>query len=279
MRPAKLKDSRAIFEIHLSSLEGLDEEDFEWFEAMIRVRSRRRKVLVAELGGEVVGFAIAYRYRDIAYIDSIAVKPEARGAGVGSALLAELERELKSEGAELVALSVKDGNKRALDFYLRNGYSLKGVVLIMSAPVAKLPAEGAEGFSVKLRRAGSLSRLKRFKPSTWWSTLTEPVDRLIYRRFVEAEEALVAYKGRRAKGILEFSIDTELYADYIALSSYMALDALRTLLAGARRLGLQAGVEKVTVPVDSSKRLLVEALLRSGFHTVGSEYLAFKELE
>jgi len=72
VRPARLRDARAIFEIHLASLEGLDEEDYEWFEAMIKVRSRRRKVLVAELGGEVVGFAIAYRYGDLAYIDSVA---------------------------------------------------------------------------------------------------------------------------------------------------------------------------------------------------------------
>jgi ribosomal protein S18 acetylase RimI-like enzyme len=278
VRPARLRDARAIFEIHLASLEGLDEEDYEWFEAMIKVRSRRRKVLVAELGGEVVGFAIAYRYGDLAYIDSIAVKPEARGAGVGSKLLAELERALKSDGAELVALSVKDGNKRALDFYLRNGYSLKGVILLLSSPVASLPSAAAEGFEVRRRRAGSLSRLKRFKPSTWWSTLTEPVDRLIYKRFIRGEEALVAYKGRRVKGVLEYSLDSELYADYIALSSYTALDALRTLLAGVKSVGLEAGVSTVTVPVDASKKLLVEALLKSGFRTVGSEYLAVKEL-
>jgi len=273
-----LKDARSIFEIHLASLEGLDEEDYEWFEAMIRVRSRRRKVLVAELGGEVVGFAVAYRYRNLAYIDSIAVKPEARGAGVGSRLLAELERALKDKGSELVALSVKDRNKRALDFYLRNGYSLKGVILLLSCAVADLPDTAAEGFTVKRRRAGSLSRLRRFKPSTWWSTLTEPVDRLIYKRFVRSEEALVAYKGKRIKGVLEYSLGSELYADYIALSSYTALDALRTLLAGVKSVGLEAGVSTVTVPVDASKKLLVEALLKSGFRTVGSEYLAVKEL-
>ena len=278
MRPARLKDARSIFEIHLASLEGLDEEDYEWFEAIIRVRSRRRKVLVAELGGEVVGFAIAYRHRNLAYIDSIAVKPEARGAGVGSRLLAELERALKAEGAELVALSVKDENKRALDFYLRNGYSLKGVILLLSCSIADLPSTAAEGFAVKRGRAGSLSRLKRFKPSTWWSTLTEPVDRLIYKRFIRSEEALVAYKGRRVKGVLEYSLDRKLCADYIALSSYTALDALRTLLAGVRGVGLEAGVSTVTVPVDASKKLLVEALLKSGFRTIGSEYLAVKEL-
>jgi len=45
-----------------------------------------------------------------------------------------------------------------------------------------------------------------------------------------------------------------------------------------RGVGLEAGVSTVTVPVDASKRLLVEALLKSGFRTVGSEYLAVKEL-
>jgi len=276
VRPARLSDSRRIFEIHLKSLEGLDEEDAEWFEALLRVRSRRRKVLVAELGGRVVGFAVAYRFRRLAYVDSIAVDPEFRGLGVGSALLGELEARLRREGAEVVALSVKDSNKRALDFYLRNGYALRGVILIMRGPVEALP-EGAEpGFAVERRRAAELPG-RKFRPSAWWGTLTEPVDRLVYRRY-PAEEAVLAYRGRRLRGVAEFSADSELYVDYMALSTYSAAGALRTLLYGLRLAAAEAGARSVTIPVDASKRLLVEQLLECGLRTAETEYLAAKDL-
>lgn len=265
-----------MFEIHLKSLEGLDEEDAEWFEALLSVRSRRRKVLVAELGGRVVGYVVAYRHGRVAYIDSIAVEPECRGLGVGSKLLNELERELRGDGAVVAALSVKDSNKRALDFYLRNGYVLKGIVLTMSGAAETLPSEGVESFTLKRERAGGFSG-PRFKPSTWWSTLTEPVDRLIYRKY-PAEEALLAYKGGMLKGVAEYSLDDELHVDYIALSSYSAVDALRALLAGLRSVGI-GRAKSVTIPVDASKRLFVESLLEHGFRTVGAEYLVVKELE
>ncbi|MEM1522332.1 MAG: GNAT family N-acetyltransferase [Thermofilaceae archaeon] len=276
LRPARRSDYKAIFEIHLQSLEGLDEEDLEWFKALLSVRSRRRKVLVAEYDGQLAGFAIAYRYRRLAYIDSIAVKPECRSMGVGSRLLAYLEDELRRDGAEVVALSVKDSNKRALDFYLRNGYQLRGIVLIMSAPVEALPARASDAFTLKRRQAGVL-RSSKFKPSTWWSSLTEPVDRLVYRKY-PVEEALLAYKGRRLRGVAEFSLDDELYVDYMALSSYSALEALKALLVGLRQVGLEQGARAVVIPIDASKRLIVENLLANGLRTVGTEYLSVKEL-
>jgi len=279
IRPARRSDSGAIFEIHLKSLDGLDEESAEWFEALLRVRSRRRVALVAEVGGRVVGFAIAYRRGRVAYVDSIAVDPGYRGRGIGSELLSQLERSLRQAGVGLVALSVKDGNKRALDFYLRNGYALRGVVLILSCPVDRLPEGGVDGYVVRRGRAGSVDIRRRVKPSTWWSTLTEPVDRLVYRRYFSREEVILAYRGRRLRGLAEFSVEDELFVDYMALSSYSATDALRAVLSGLRAVGREVGASRVTIPVDSSKRLFIEQLLRSGFHTVGTEYLVAKELE
>lgn len=262
----------------MESLEGLDEEDYEWFEALLKVQSRRRKILVAELQGDVVGFAIAYKYRDTAYIDSIAVKSGYRGLGIGGRLLSELERVLAEAGAESVALSVKDGNKKALDFYLRKGYALKGVILIMSADVDALPDSFSDRFTLKRRRAGSLGKVRSFKAATWWSTLTEPVDRLIYRRYLREEEALLAYRGNRLKGLVEFALDRELFADYMALASYQAVDVLQALLSGLKSVSREAGAKVVTAPVDASKRRIVEALLANGFKTVSAEYLAVKEL-
>lgn len=268
----------AIFRIHRQSLEGLDEEDFDWFKAMLSVRSRRRKVLVAEVGGRVAGFVIAYKRRSQAYVDSIAVDPGFRDRGVGGKLLESLEEAFRSEKVRRIALSVKEGNFRALDFYLRRGYSVSGVILVMSAEPAKLPETPPEGYALKLKSTGVLSRLRSFKPTTWWSTLTEPVDRMVYKRYQNSEEVLLAYKGKRVRGLAEFSADGELLVDYIAISSYSSLEALRALLHGLRNASFERGCDKVVIPVDASKEVIVEELYRSGFRTHRTEYLLAKDL-
>jgi ribosomal protein S18 acetylase RimI-like enzyme len=279
IRPARPRDAERIFRIHLESLEGLDEEDLEWFKAMLSVRSRRRKALVAEVDGRVVGFVISYKRRGQAYIDSLAVDPACRDLGIGSRLIGELENLLASEGVEKVALSVKEGNLRALDFYLRRGYSVKGVILFLAADPRRLPEKAPEGFELKRRSASTVSRLRSFKPTTWWSTLTEPVDRMVYKRYAGGEEALLAYKGRRVRGLAEFSLDDELFVDYIALSSYGSLEALRALLSGLRGVAEGVGARTVTIPVDSSKEAIVEELYEAGFRASKTEYLLTKDLQ
>uniref|UniRef100_A0A7J3X5Z1 GNAT family N-acetyltransferase n=1 Tax=Thermofilum pendens TaxID=2269 RepID=A0A7J3X5Z1_THEPE len=246
---------------------------------MLSVRSRRRKALVAEVGGRVVGFVISYKRRGQAYIDSLAVDPDYRDLGIGSRLISELENLLVSEGVERVALSVKEGNLRALDFYLKRGYSVRGVILLLAADPQRLPEKAPKGFELRRRSASSISRLRSFKPTTWWSTLTEPVDRMVYKRYKGCEEALLAYKGRRVRGLAEFSVDDELFVDYIALSSYGSLEALRALLNGLRRAAEEASARIVTIPVDSSKEVIVEELSKTGFGVSKTEYLLAKELQ
>ncbi|MGC8986730.1 GNAT family N-acetyltransferase [Infirmifilum sp.] len=262
----------------MKSLEGLDEEDLEWFKAMIGVRSRRRKVLVAEVNGRVVGFIIAYKYRELAYIDSLAVDPDYRDMGIGGKLIQAVEELLKREDVERVALSVKEGNLRALDFYLKRGYNVKGVILFLAADPSRLVEMPMNAFTLKLKKASSIRRLKSFKPTTWWSTLTEPVDRMVYKRYSTGEKALLVYRGTRVKGLAEFSMDDELFIDYVALSSYSSIDALWALLNGLRSIALQSDIHLITIPVDSTKEKIVEELYKAGFRAHKTEYLLEKDL-
>ncbi|MGC9108204.1 MAG: GNAT family N-acetyltransferase [Infirmifilum sp.] len=278
VRPARSRDAECIFRIHLKSLEGLDEEDLEWFKAMIGVRSRRRKVLVAEVNGRVVGFIIAYKYRELAYIDSLAVDPDYRDMGIGGKLIQAVEELLKREDVERVALSVKEGNLRALDFYLKRGYNVKGVILFLAADPSRLVEMPMNAFTLKLKKASSIRRLKSFKPTTWWSTLTEPVDRMVYKRYSTGEKALLVYRGTRVKGLAEFSMDDELFIDYVALSSYSSIDALWALLNGLRSIALQSDIHLITIPVDSTKEKIVEELYKAGFRAHKTEYLLEKDL-
>lgn len=55
-------------------------------------------------------------------VETLAVLPEARGGGVGAALLAAARREASDRGAKGIALLVAEGNDDAMRFYEREGF-------------------------------------------------------------------------------------------------------------------------------------------------------------
>jgi GNAT superfamily N-acetyltransferase len=85
------------------------------------------EVLFAELGGEPAGFALFFHNfstflgRHGLYLEDLFVVPEARGAGVGRALLAELARIALERGCGRLEWAVLDWNEPAIGFYRRLG--------------------------------------------------------------------------------------------------------------------------------------------------------------
>ncbi|MCW2811971.1 MAG: putative acetyltransferase [Friedmanniella sp.] len=83
--------------------------------------------LVAEVDGEVVGFAL-YFYSFSTwegvhgiYLEDLYVEPRHRGSGLGRALLAALAELALSRGLARVEWSVLNWNSPAVDFYRRMG--------------------------------------------------------------------------------------------------------------------------------------------------------------
>lgn len=60
------------------------------------------------------------------YLDSISVRADQRGTGVGARLLNALPEFAKSQGATKIGLSVDDDNPRAKKLYLREGFKEVG---------------------------------------------------------------------------------------------------------------------------------------------------------
>ena len=81
-----------------------------------------RRYLVAEAGGEIVGYAGLMCIEPIADVQTIAVVPEFEGKGIGSAMLTELIDEARRRRAADVLLEVRADNPRAQQLYLRFGF-------------------------------------------------------------------------------------------------------------------------------------------------------------
>ncbi len=97
------------------------------------VRSQRG--LVAEFGGEVVGFlTVAPRFEVAAEMTWMAVEASHRGRGVGRALIGRLASDLVAEGRRLLLVltvspndppdEVDDGYQATRAFYAANGFGL-----------------------------------------------------------------------------------------------------------------------------------------------------------
>ena len=82
---------------------------------------------LAEVDGAVVGFALwfytfsTFRGRHGIYLEDLFVRPEARRAGAGKALLCNLARRCVDEGLGRFEWSVLDWNEPAIAFYAAQG--------------------------------------------------------------------------------------------------------------------------------------------------------------
>lgn len=87
-----------------------------------RSRERIPDAIVAVRAGEVVGFTMTQGDE----VDQLYTGPAARGAGVGSLLLAAAERAIRTATGRPAWLAVATGNMAARGFYARQGWTDEG---------------------------------------------------------------------------------------------------------------------------------------------------------
>lgn len=141
IRPADLSDASRIATIHVLSwraayrgllpqpvLDGLSiEQGADRWTRTLRASDQDHRVLVAERGGKVVGWASFGPGRDAGHehegeLQAIYIDPETFSTGVGHALITAAEDHLARSGFRVAYLWVLGGNDRAARFYERHGW-------------------------------------------------------------------------------------------------------------------------------------------------------------
>jgi len=84
-------------------------------------------VAVEEPGGEVVGYTICWTVGEESHLLNIAVRPDARGRGVGRALLKDCLRRAARAGSRRIFLEVRPSNQQAIRIYRREGFRFVGI--------------------------------------------------------------------------------------------------------------------------------------------------------
>jgi ribosomal-protein-alanine N-acetyltransferase len=92
------------------------------YERAVLAQDGLRIALVAELSGEVVGFAVALVIAPEAELESIGVAADSQRLGVGRSLLGELVGELLQSEVTALDLEVRESNRTAVQFYARAGF-------------------------------------------------------------------------------------------------------------------------------------------------------------
>ncbi|MFC6020646.1 GNAT family N-acetyltransferase [Plantactinospora solaniradicis] len=121
----------------LAELRGIDGNKLGAYAGWVAAHAETHLPFVAEIDGHVVGAAwllVAERVpsnesldRWYGDIQSVEVREEYRNRGIGSALMAAILTEARTRG--LLHVTVHSG-RRAVDFYLRNGFSHHRQILL-----------------------------------------------------------------------------------------------------------------------------------------------------
>jgi len=112
----------------LEALEALFPSDRMSRDSLRRfLRNSGASFLVAESQGRILGDALLLRRHGsrTARLYTLAVTPEARGQGLGEALLAAVESVARAGGCARLRLEVRSDNAPAQALYRRRGYQLE----------------------------------------------------------------------------------------------------------------------------------------------------------
>jgi ribosomal protein S18 acetylase RimI-like enzyme len=128
--PAQSGRTRRVARLDADVLIGVDAAAFDefWRFDELALREARRAtpkahVRIAPSAGSVEGYALFGRAGTVGYVQRLAVAAESQHRGLGRALLGDGLHWMRRHGAERAMVNTQDDNERALELYLRAGFS------------------------------------------------------------------------------------------------------------------------------------------------------------
>ena len=99
-----------------------------WSEATFRGLLRRRDsdLIVADIKGEIAGYAVFWAVMDQGELGNVAVDDDHRGKGIGSKLIEAILDRAEERGVREIFLEVRKSNLRAQDLYKDFGFTEVG---------------------------------------------------------------------------------------------------------------------------------------------------------
>jgi [ribosomal protein S18]-alanine N-acetyltransferase len=120
-----LSDLDSVLEIEQASFVN------PWTREMYLAELENRGVsycyIIRDVSQRVIGFCSFWRVLDELHINNLAIAPDNRGGGAGTALLNEVLREGARLGARRATLEVRRSNEAARRLYERLGFTMAGV--------------------------------------------------------------------------------------------------------------------------------------------------------
>ncbi|HSU13024.1 ribosomal protein S18-alanine N-acetyltransferase [Longimicrobium sp.] len=122
IRPMHSADLPRVLEIEIACFST------PWKDATFRGLMRRTDtdLYVAELEDRIVGYAACWTVIDQSELGNVAVAPEARGQGIGGALVEMVIERVKERGARELFLEVRESNLGAQSIYRVRGFTVVG---------------------------------------------------------------------------------------------------------------------------------------------------------
>ena len=93
----------------------------------------RSRFRIAELDGDVIGYAVTGRAGDQGFLQRLATEPTRSGQGVGSSLVLDALRWAARRRVRRMLVNTQYDNQRALDLYRHLGFELTPTDLVVLA--------------------------------------------------------------------------------------------------------------------------------------------------
>ncbi len=116
---------------HLGQMAALEQVCFScpWSKTMLagELENPHARYIVAEDGGEVLGYMGMYIVEDQGFVSNIAVSPHVRRQGIASELMREQICYACDNGVREIMLEVRASNTSAIELYKRFGFFCAGM--------------------------------------------------------------------------------------------------------------------------------------------------------